>query len=335
MAIAYAPRILAMDDAELETFVNKWLDKKKSIYVHTERFSGSGDLGRDVVGYRSTKKLDGEWDNYQCKQFKTALLHVPAMLAELAKILVHSARGEYVLPEHYFFVAPRGLGREARKVLASPSKLKERLISDWDKSCASAVVGGEVIALDTSILATIDKFKFENVSAYDASKLLLDAHIMSALVECFGADPGPPPAGVVPANFDWTSSDADFALQLLSLYSEEDSSISDRSTAEGHPKFGPHLRDQFVRYFEADAFKRHFRDNTPEAFVTRFEQDIHHGVSYTYQKAPPNTLERVDAVTDKAGSLPIGGLLGGHAGTRAKQGICHHLVNADELQWKK
>lgn len=335
MAIDYAPRILAMDDKELETFVNKWLERKKATYVQTDCFSGSGDLGRDVVGYCTSQKLDGVWHNYQCKQFKTQPLRVPAMLAELAKILVHSARGEYPLPERYYFVAPRGLGREAKKLLASPLKLKARLIADWDKSCASAVEEGVFIALDASIQATIDEFKFENVDAYDVPKLLLDTHIMPVLVECFGADPGAPPTGVVPDNFDWNSSDAKFALQLVSLYGDEDSSVIDRSTAQGHPKFGRHLRDQFVRYFEADAFKRHFRDNTPEAYVTGFEQDIYHGVSYTYDKAPQNTLDRVDLVTDKAGSLPIGGLLGGHAGTRAKQGICHHLVNIDALEWKK
>lgn len=335
MAIDYAPRILAMDDTELEVFVNKWLDRKKATYFQAERFSGSGDLGRDVVGYCTSRKLDGVWHNYQCKQFKTQPLRVPAILAELAKILVHSARGEYSLPERYYFVAPRGLGREAQKLLASPSKLKAKLIADWDKSCASAVEENAVVVLDASILANIDKFKFENVYAYDVPKLLLDTQIMPVLVECFGADPGAPPTGVVPDNFDWTSSDADFALQLISLYGDEDASVTDRAIAERHPKFGRHLRDQFVRYFEADAFKRHFRDNTPEGYVTGFEQDICHGVRYTYGKAPPNTLERVDIVTDKAGSLPIGGLLGNYAGTRAKQGICHHLVNADELQWKK
>jgi hypothetical protein len=335
MAIDYAPRILAMDDKELETFVNKWLDRKKAIYIQTESFAGSGDLGRDVVGYCTSLKLDGEWHNYQCKQFKTKALRVPEMLAELAKILVHSARGEYLLPERYYFVAPKGLGREAKNLLASPSKLKARLIADWNTSCASKVDVGVFIALDASIQAKIDEFKFENVDAYDVPKLMLDAHVMPVLVEYFGADPGAPPAGVVPESIDWTSSNAEFALQLVSLYGDEDLSVIDRSTAHGHPRFGRHLRDQFVRYFEADAFKRHFRDNTPKDFVTNFEQDIYHGVLYTYGKAPPNTLERVDSVTDKAGSLAIGGLLGGHSGIRVKQGICHHLVNTDELQWKK
>jgi hypothetical protein len=335
VAIDYAPRILAMNDAELEVFVNKWLERKKATYVQTDHFAGSGDLGRDVVGYCTSHKLDGAWHNYQCKQFKTQPLRVPAMLAELAKILVHSARGEYSLPEHYYFVAPRGLGREAKKLLASPSKLKATLIADWDKSCASAVEEHVVIALDASILAKINEFKFENIHGYDVPKLLLDNEIKPVLVDCFGADPGPPPTGTVPDNFDWNSIDADFARQLVSLYGDEDASITDRLAAASHPKYGCHLRDQFVRYFEADAFKRHFRDNTPAGYVSGFEQDICHGVRYSYEKAPPNTLERVDVVTDKAGTLPIGGLLGGYAGTRAKQGICHHLVNADELQWKK
>jgi hypothetical protein len=334
MAIDYSPQIYAMADTDLEVFVNKWLDKKKTTYVSAEHFSSAGDMGRDVVGYCTAAKLDGEWHNYQCKQFRKESLRVPAILAELGKILFHASRGEFGLPERYFFVAPRGVDRGAKNLLASPSKLKAKLIADWGTACAKKIKAGEVIAIDAAIQEKIDAFKFENVDAYNVQKLLVDPDIMPALVACFGADPGPPPLADTSKAADWGSSETTFAHQLVSLYGHHDAAVTDRLTASAHVTFGPHLRDQFIRYFEADSFKRHYRDNTPTGYVEAFEQEVRHGVQHTYNKSPADSLERVDEVTDKAGILPLAGHLGKHAGIRAKQGICHHLVNADELKWK-
>lgn len=334
MAVDYAPRIFSMSDTELEVFVNRWLDKKKSVYVSTEQFLAPGDMGRDVVGYRTPHKLDGEWDNYQCKQFRSEPLRVPGILRELGKVLYYSSRGHFELPDRFYFVAPRGIDRAAQNLLASPSKLRARLLSEWDKSCAKTILAKTTVLLDQPIQSKIALLRFENVNAYDASKLLLDPHIKPALVECLGDDPGPAPVADSNKPPDWTKDDVTFAHQLVSLYGGQDATVTDRFAADAHATHGPHLRDQFVRYFEADSFKRHYRDNTPTGYVERFEQDILSGVRHAYNMAPANSLQRVDEVTDKAGSLPMSDVLGKHAGIRAKQGVCHHLVNADDLTWK-
>lgn len=334
MAIDYAPRIFAMSDSDLEVFVNRWLDKKKTTYASTEQFLAPGDMGRDVVGYRTAQKLDGEWDNFQCKQFRSEPLRVPGILRELAKILYHSAEGHFELPERCYFVAPRGIDRAAQNLLASPSKLRDRLRTDWDKSCANSIQANTTIPLDQLVLDKFNLFKFENVGAYDVAKLLLDPHVQPALVECLGVDPGPAPIANSSKPPDWAKDDVKFAHQLISLYGTADAAVTDRFAAGAHAKFGPHLRDQFVRYFEADSFKRHYRDNTPTGYVERFEKDVLSGVRYSYNTSPPDSLQRVDEVTDKAGFLPMSDVLGKHAGIQAKQGVCHHLVNADELTWK-
>ena len=38
-------------------------------YEQVVRFTGPGDMGRDIVGFASTKFFDGPWDNYQCKRY--------------------------------------------------------------------------------------------------------------------------------------------------------------------------------------------------------------------------------------------------------------------------
>jgi hypothetical protein len=48
--IRYDRLILLMDDDELEMFCRSWTEKKSG-YADVKRFAGSGDMGRDVVGF--------------------------------------------------------------------------------------------------------------------------------------------------------------------------------------------------------------------------------------------------------------------------------------------
>jgi hypothetical protein len=47
----FAARIRALDDERLEAFVKHWIDRRTRDYEETQRWSGTGDMGRDVVGY--------------------------------------------------------------------------------------------------------------------------------------------------------------------------------------------------------------------------------------------------------------------------------------------
>ena len=46
----FAARIRALEDERLEAFVKDWIDRRTRDYVETQRWSGPGDMGRDVVG---------------------------------------------------------------------------------------------------------------------------------------------------------------------------------------------------------------------------------------------------------------------------------------------
>src|SRR5690348_5478285 len=67
------------DDKKFEAFVREWaylfLQEIKGEYEQVGHFSGSGDMGRDVVAYLPRK--DGEqerkFDIYQCKQYDHGL----------------------------------------------------------------------------------------------------------------------------------------------------------------------------------------------------------------------------------------------------------------------
>jgi hypothetical protein len=60
--------ILSLPDDELEKFARTWVELRKG-YVGVQRFTGAGDMGRDVVGYLTRSRHEGPWHNYQCKQY--------------------------------------------------------------------------------------------------------------------------------------------------------------------------------------------------------------------------------------------------------------------------
>src|SRR5262245_60783617 len=74
--ISYLPRydrqIIALGYDELEKFVREWALQKKE-YKEVELFTGSGDMGRDVVGFLTKQRHEGAWHNYQCKQYGKTL----------------------------------------------------------------------------------------------------------------------------------------------------------------------------------------------------------------------------------------------------------------------
>jgi hypothetical protein len=81
----FAAHIRTLDDERLEAFVKDWISRRTRDHVETERWSGSGDRGRDVVGYATQFRHEGDWDNFQCKQLSARLSEQSAFV-ELGKI---------------------------------------------------------------------------------------------------------------------------------------------------------------------------------------------------------------------------------------------------------
>ncbi len=297
------------------------------------RFSGPGDLGRDVVAFLSAEKHEGPWHNYQCKQYRKTL-PTDTALHELGKILYYASRKEFTTPTKYFFVAPRGVNRNLEKLIFNPSQLKEKLLNDWDKYCAKDIISGTDVVLDSDLKTLIDAFDFSTVSRLNLSDILNDPCVSPVLVSWFGADPGPAPAGEVPNEI--LPSELPYINQLVNAYSKrEGKSFSTDKDIESFPTHKAHLAMQRERFFDADAFKRFYRDNTDMAIVSAFEKDMFHGVVDTCGVKHADALDCVNAVMSQAANVQPSGLLAPHARVPIKQGICHHFANEELLKWQK
>ncbi len=216
----YAPRVMALDDESLERFVASWISKRKDAYPDSHRWSGPGDKGRDVVGYKTTSRHEGGWDNFQCKQLSSKLSERTA-INELGKIFMHAANGSYSLPDGYTFVSPRGVVRNVTDYLAHPERFRKACIDKWDEYCKNDLIENQNVDLTPSIKSMIQKFDFKNVHSLTAATLVDDPFIKSTLVEWFDADPGSAPVGIAPDQIQVEESA--YLQQLVSAYSQRES----------------------------------------------------------------------------------------------------------------
>lgn len=328
----YAKKIYTLDDDDLERLIDDWIARASSGYKGSERFSGSGDMGRDVVGYKTNQKHEGEWDNFQCKQLKS-VLYRPDALRELGKIFFHSSKGNFILPVHYFFVAPRGVARTVKELVAHPTKLAEALETDWDEICADHIETDTKHVLNDNLRALIRSYKFENVEVFDANRLVKQASMTAVLVDWFGADPGQYPEGEAPE--DIQPEEQVYINELaIACGDRRGNQYGNVSEALNCSEYGPRLRLHRKRYFEAARFKRYYRDNTPTDVLRSFEDDIYYGVIETHQAKHPDVLGKVDAVMVRASAVQVSGVLGKYARVSVKQGTCHHFSNDGILPWQ-
>jgi hypothetical protein len=290
--------ILALPADELEKFARDWAQLKKG-YFEVDRFSGAGDMGRDVVGYLTKAKHEGNWHNYQCKQYGKAV-PLDIGLRELGKILYFAHKGEFTAPTKYFFVAPKGVARTLRTYISKPSELKKALIIHWDDYCAKGITKKTTIVLTNDLKAFIEALDFSNVSVVSVDAILEDPAGKILMAKRFKEDPAPAPIGIVPGEIE--AREMPYVQQLLDAYGERDKcSYPDHGAVKGHNDHGPHLAMQRERFFAADAFTRFYRDNTMSEEIELLQGDIFHGVADVHSAKHDDSLTRANAVMSQAG----------------------------------
>jgi hypothetical protein len=324
--------IIALPSDELEKFAREWALLKKG-YFGVERFSGPGDMGRDVVGYLTKDKHEGGWHNYQCKQYGRAV-PLASGLGELGKILYFAHEGEFTAPTKYFFVAPKGVTRTLRGHISKPSQLKKVLLETWDEYCAKTITKKKVVTLSPSLKAFIEAWDFSCVSVISVDDMLSDPAGKIIMAKRFKENPDPAPKGVVPTDLE--DHEMPYVRQLLDAYGERDScAYAVHGEVKDHEDHGPHFSMQRERFFDADAFTRFYRDNTMSEEIDLLREDILHGVADVHGEKHDDSLSRANAVMSQAAKVHPSGVLSRHARVPVKQGICHHFANEGKLKWRK
>jgi len=322
--------------AQWEDFVQEWAHFcLKKLYVHVQRFSGANDRGIDVAGFADAQKLQGAWDNYQCKHYDHALRATDAW-PELGKILWHSFNGEYEAPRKYTFVAPRGAGTALAGLLADAAKLKKGLIENWDKHCRHKITQTQEVKLEGKFLSHVQAFDFSIFDAKTAIQLIDDHSKSPCHAARFGGGlpdrpvPDTPPAEIAPV-------ESRYVAQLLDAYADHTKKpVPQIAALKTWPKLNDHFGRQRVAFYHAESLRVFARDSVPPGTFESLQDDIYTGVIDTHDANHTDGYERVCAVTKAARDLQItANPLITCAKPQDRDGICHQLANEDRLKWTK
>lgn len=324
-------KILSPDDWEIIT--EQWASTLAGKYSRVQRLGGSGDKGVDIVGFYNDEDFFSDWDNYQCKHYKTSLSpsHVTV---EIGKLIYHCFKEAYAPPLNYFFVAPFGIGSTLSYLILNPDELKEDTRENWDKRCKSKITSTEEVKLEGEILKYFESFDF---SIFDSvlPRELLEGHAKTQYHSIYfgGGLPARDKADSPPEKID--KSEIRYISQLFEAYSEsKGKTLSDLRDLDDDLK--EDFNRQRERYYHAESLRNFARDNVPDGTFDNLKDEIYHGVVDKCNINYPNGLVRMRETLSQASQLnPASNPLVEVLKIPDKTGICHHLSNDDKLIWVK
>lgn len=336
MAFDEHRQILNLTDSELEDLIKKWLAKVADTYVGFERPTASADMGRDAVGFLTTRRYDGDWHNFQCKHLK-APLGKAEFVTDLGKIFYYAGQGEFMLPTKYIFVCPNSAVRDIKKVIDRPSLIADFLIDNWDAHCLNGI-STTTCPLTPALTAAIRAYAFEEVELWKASELVEKPQMRAVLHEHLDIDPGEAPrvtVADVPA--DVADEESAYVTQLVAVFAAASGTpFTSYADVVANVTYGPQIINARRRYLERQAFRRHFRDNLPTSQIDNVDEDVHETVIDRYHELDKAPLyERLTQIMGAASTAHVTGALGRHKRVTpsVKQGACHHFANVGRLPW--
>lgn len=322
--------VRAYDDKEWEVFISEW-QRGLQGYVSVKRLGQAGDMGRDVIGLCSAQACQGVWDNYQCKHYEVPL-STPKACEDAGKIIFHAFRGEFAPPRKCVFVAPRGPTTELRDMLLNPDKFKTEVILTWGTRVASRVVAGEKHLLTGALATYVDGYDFTTFTYATLDEILDDHRRTAYWASRFGGVLPPPPRGQPPTAI--ASNESVYIGKLLDVYADElGLPISVVGDLSFHPEWSRDLQQQRVRFYDAEAFMAHYRDQTEPGTIEDFAEQIFDAIEPSLGVNEAAHARLAAALSTAAQAAPAS-VLAPQAKVRVKQGVCHQLANANRVSWK-
>ncbi len=335
LTVPAVKRIELFSADEWEVFVQEWAHGLAPKYKTVKRFAGSGDQGRDVVGFCDDKNFYGVWDLYQCKRYEEKL--GPAEIwIELGKLVYHTFQDKFQPPRKYFFMAPKGVGLKLQKLLLDDKKLKEELRKKWDSHCKDKIKTGTEVKLEGDYLSYFDAFDF-TIFGWMTSPDLVEGHRQTAFhATRFGGGLPPVPTQVdVPDEIQEIESR--YITQLFEAYSDhKKEDLNSYDHLDKHDDVKGHFARSRESFYSAELLRNFARDNVPPGTFESLQDDVYHGVIDTCEKDYTDALERLRTTLSTATALPLtNSPLCTSTTPKNRNGICHQLANEDRLLWIK
>jgi hypothetical protein len=336
MNFPVAKLIEIFEPNQWEDFTEEWAVSLEPAYKQVFRWSGAGDMGLDVIGFKTDKKFEGPWDNYQCKKYAMKL-QPSNVWVELGKIVYYSYIGEYTAPQNCYFAASKGIGLKLKKLLAKPEELKKGLIENWDGYCKKGITDASVIHLEGELLEYLNKLDF-GIFKMKSRTEMIRGHANTVYYQRrFGTATFPerPPIEAPPDQIQ--PKESRYVQQLFEVYSEKlKLQLNDPAQLSKYPELEEHFNRSREVFYHAESLRNFPRDSVDPGAFEEIRKEIYHGVVDTCQMDYPDGFTRVRSTIRQAGTIaPNCNALCIRVQTQDKHGLCHHLANENLLVWVK
>ncbi len=319
-----------------EDFTEEWAYSQEQAYKAVVRYTGAGDMGLDILCFRTTKQFGGQWDNVQCKHYARRLQPADVWI-ELGKVIYYSFVKEYPPPTKYFFAASKGLGLKLKKLLMHPEELKKDLRDNWNQYCKSEITTTKNITLTGNFLTYFNTFDFSIFGMIPVARMIRDHYRTPFYARRFGAEslPARPPVEAPPSSVQ--PHESRYVQQLLEAYSEKISmQLNNAKELSAHPDLEQHFNRSREIFYHAESLRNFARDSVDPGTFDAVQEEIYHGVVNIYEMEHPNGFTRMANTLQHAGLMtPSCNALCIRIQTQDKQGICHHLANENRFTWVK
>lgn len=326
-----AQRIYFYPSDEWEEFIKEWAQGLDKDYVQVKRLGGPGDQGIDVAAFKSEQGLEGPWDCFQGKHYARELRPADAW-AEMLKVFLHVDAGDYVLPDAYFFLAPKGCGGTLNRLLSAPAKLRDAFLAALDSG------GSPMKDVEDELLGRVrDQAKATDFSMFKSVELheALETHARTKFhLGRFGT-PALSRSAIDEPPEELGSHETNYVAELRKAYLQGcEDDLSDSGALSAHPEFGGHFRRQRFSFYSAEALRMDVRDAVPEGTFERLQDDVHAGVIETVESEHGSGMLRLTAALNHATLLDLSAHpLVSLARPDDRKGICHQLANDHKITW--
>jgi hypothetical protein len=330
-------RLRMMNEDDFEDLVLEWAHEYlQDKYDKIRQFGGSGDKGRDVIGYYK----DGEIDIYQCKQY-SSLLSPSTFWVELGKLCFYTFEGEYKKPKSYFIVTSLGLGPTLLDLLDNPKKINPLLINAWEDKCKGKIKKGHD-SLTIKLKQYIEAFDFSILRDKSPLELIEEFRQTRGYASRFGGgliktrDLIPNPLAKVHAR------ELNYTKLLFQAYSKKTSkTIGDINTLKTvSNEWLIHFEKERKSFYSTESLDKFSRDNFSYLSVLPFDELKEDSLVVLENRLSTcqftDDIERLSdsknaLIQQEFSSNPL------HKEIRPldKAGMCHYLANEKKIKWEK
>ncbi|WP_088049274.1 ABC-three component system protein [Virgibacillus dakarensis] len=330
-------RLKVISEDEFEELIEEWIyGYLMSEYEEVKkidkviRLAGSGDKGRDVVAFEKYTK-DGKelWDNYQCKHYNGPL--APSQVwVEFGKVCYYTYKGDYSVPQNYYFVSPQGVGTSLADLLMKPEELKKGLIKNWDRHCLNKI-SKEKVELTGDFKNYVEQFNFSIFDSINPGELINQYQQTKYFPFRFGGGLIENPKRIGKPS-EIKKDEQLYVRKLYDAYSQRKrEKITSLSRLRKYKLLFQHFQRQRTYFYQAESLRVFERDTMPNGLnaFEELKEQVYHGIIDTIYEEYEDGYERVKATTEKAKTLILASdnILIDFVNVQDRMGICHHLAN--------